>query len=128
MRAVVQRVSEASVSVDQAVTGAVSAGLCVLLGVGTQDAEADAAWMADKVASLRIFEDGEGKMNRSVQDVGGSVLAISQFTLFGDARKGTRPGFIDAARPEVAKPLYDRFCALLREKGLRVEEGVFRAT
>jgi D-tyrosyl-tRNA(Tyr) deacylase len=128
VRAVVQRVSEASVAVEGQVTGAIASGLCVLLGVGQGDTEQDARWMADKVADLRIFEDDEGKMNRSVVDVAGGVLAISQFTLFGDARKGTRPGFIDAARPEVAQPLYARFCALVRERGLTVGEGVFRAT
>jgi D-tyrosyl-tRNA(Tyr) deacylase len=128
VRAVVQRVSEASVSVEGSITGAVAHGLCVLLGVGTQDGEEDARWMADKVCDLRIFEDEQGKMNRSVLEVGGGVLAISQFTLFGDARKGARPGFIDAARPEVAQPLYSRFCALLRARGVQVGEGVFRAT
>ena len=128
MRAVVQRVSEASVSVDGKVTGAVRHGLCVLVGVGTQDAEADAQWLADKVVDLRIFEDEAGKMNRSVLEVQGGVLAISQFTLFGDARKGTRPGFIDAARPDLAQPLYAKFCALVRARGLQVGEGIFRAT
>ncbi|HUJ24677.1 MAG TPA: D-aminoacyl-tRNA deacylase [Myxococcales bacterium] len=128
MRAVVQRVSEASVSVDGKVTGSVGAGLCVLVGVGTQDTADDAQWLAGKVADLRVFEDEQGKMNRSVIDVGGSVLAISQFTLFGDARKGTRPGFIDAARPEQAQPLYDAFCAGVRARGVTVAEGVFRAT
>ena len=128
MRAVVQRVSEASVSVDGKVTGATGPGLCVLVGVGTQDTEADAQWLADKVCDLRIFEDDAGKMNRSVLDVRGGVLAISQFTLFGDARKGTRPGFIDAARPELAQPLYARFCELVRARGVAVGEGVFRAT
>ncbi|TMA37379.1 MAG: D-tyrosyl-tRNA(Tyr) deacylase, partial [Deltaproteobacteria bacterium] len=97
MRAVVQRVSEASVSVDGKVTGSVGIGLCVLVGIGHEDTEEDARWMADKVVDLRIFEDEQGKMNRSVVDVGGGVLAISQFTLFGDARKGMRPGFVDAA-------------------------------
>jgi D-aminoacyl-tRNA deacylase len=128
VRAVVQRVSEASVAVEGKITGAVGPGLCVLLGVGVQDGEEDARWMADKVCDLRIFEDGQGKMNRSVLDVGGAVLAISQFTLYGDARKGTRPGFIDAARPEVAQPLYAKFCALVRARGVQVGEGVFRAT
>ena len=128
MRAVVQRVSEASVAVDGKVTGAVGQGLCVLVGVGQGDSDEDACWLAGKVADLRIFEDEQGKMNRSVLDAGGGILAISQFTLFGDARKGARPGFIDAARPEVAQPLYARFCGFLRERGLRVEEGVFRAT
>ena len=128
MRAVVQRVSEASVLVDGAVTGSVGRGLCVLVGVGQMDTEDDARWLADKVAELRIFQDEEGKMNRSVLDVGGGVLAVSQFTLFGDARKGTRPGFIDAARPEVAQPLYAKFCDGLRARGLQVGEGVFRAS
>lgn len=131
----VQRVSSASVSVQesgapeqQRVTGAIGQGFCVLLGVGVKDTEADAAWMADKIASLRIFEDEQGKMNRSLVDVRGALLAVSQFTLYGDARKGSRPGFIDAARPELAQPLYARFCALVREKGIDVQEGVFRAT
>ncbi len=128
MRAVVQRVSAASVLVDGTVTGEVAAGLCVLLGVGTQDSEDDARWMADKVCDLRIFEDGQGKMNRSVLDVSGGVLAVSQFTLFGDARKGNRPGFTDAARPELAQPLYAKFCDFVRARGVPVGEGVFRAT
>ena len=127
MRAVVQRVSEASVSVEGKITGQVGAGLCVLLGVESGDAESDAAWMAEKVVELRIFEDEAGKMNRSVKDSGGALLAISQFTLLGDARTGRRPAFTQAARPEVAQPLYARFCALCREKGVRVEEGVYRA-
>lgn len=128
MRAVVQRVSEASVTVDGRVTGSVGAGLCVLVGVGAGDGEEDARWLAAKVADLRIFEDEQGKMNRSLLETRGGVLAISQFTLYGDARKGTRPGFSDAARPEAAQPLYARFCSLLRERGLLVGEGVFRAT
>jgi len=125
---VVQRVSEASVLIDGNVAGAVDAGLCVLIGIGRDDTDEDAKWMADKVVDLRIFEDEQGKMNRSVVDVGGAMLAISQFTLFGDARKGTRPGFVDAARPEVAQPLYARFCERVRARGLHVGEGVFRAT
>ena len=127
MRAVVQRVSEASVSVGGEVTGSVGLGLCVLVGVGREDSEEDARWMADKVVALRIFDE-QGKMNRSVLEVRGGLLAISQFTLFGDARKGTRPGFVDAARPEIAQPLYARFCELARERGVQVAEGVFRAT
>ena len=128
MRAVVQRVSEASVSVGGQTTGSVGLGLCVLVGVGREDSEEDARWMADKVVTLRIFEDEQGKMNRSVLEVRGGLLAISQFTLFGDARKGTRPGFVDAARPEIAQPLYARFCELARERGVQVAEGVFRAS
>jgi D-tyrosyl-tRNA(Tyr) deacylase len=135
LRAVVQRVSEASVTVlsDEPggaarVSGAIGRGLCALIGVGVKDTEADAEWMAEKIAGLRIFEDEQGKMNRSLAEVGGALLAVSQFTLFGDARKGFRPGFIDAARPEVAQPLYARFCAQVREKGIEVQEGLFRAT
>ena len=128
MRAVVQRVSAASVSVDGQVTGEIAGGLCVLVGVGQSDGEEDARWLADKVVDLRIFEDDQGKMNRSVLDVRGAVLAISQFTLFGDARKGARPGFVDAARPELAQPLYAKFCEQVRARGVQVGEGVFRAT
>jgi D-tyrosyl-tRNA(Tyr) deacylase len=128
MRAVVQRVSEASVTVDGKVVGQIGAGLCVLVGVAQGDALADAEWLATKVCELRIFEDEAGKMNRSVLDVAGAILAVSQFTLLGDAQKGRRPSFIAAARPEEAQPLYARFCALCRERGTRVEEGVFRAT
>jgi len=109
-------------------TGEIAAGLCVLVGVGQGDSGEDARWLADKVVDLRIFEDEQGKMNRSVLEIGGGVLAISQFTLFGDARKGTRPGFVDAARPEIAQPLYARFCDQVRARGVRVGEGVFRAT
>ena len=115
-------------SVGGQVTGSVGFGLCVLVGVGREDSEEDARWVADKVVTLRVFEDEQGKMNRSVLDVHGGLLAISQFTLFGDARKGTRPGFVDAARPEIAQPLYARFCERARERGVQVAEGVFRAT
>jgi D-tyrosyl-tRNA(Tyr) deacylase len=127
MRAVIQRVSRAAVRVDGAVTGEVAKGLLVLLGVAQGDGEEEARWMADKVAGLRIFEDPTGKMNLAVADVGGGVLVVSQFTLLGDARKGNRPGFTAAAPPEPANALYQRVCALLREKGLTVGEGVFRA-
>jgi D-tyrosyl-tRNA(Tyr) deacylase len=127
MRAVVQRVSRAAVRVEGAVTGAVERGLLVLLGVAAGDGEAEARWMADKVAQLRIFEDSAGKMNLSVADVGGGVLVVSQFTLLGDARKGNRPSFVAAAPPEAASALYERVCALLRERGLPVAQGVFRA-
>ncbi len=127
MRAVVQRVSRAAVRVDGAVAGAVERGLLVLLGVAAGDGEAEARWMADKVAQLRIFEDPAGKMNLSVEDVRGGVLVVSQFTLLGDARKGNRPSFVTAAPPEAANALYERVCALLRERGLPVAQGVFRA-
>ncbi|GAC1339804.1 MAG: D-aminoacyl-tRNA deacylase [Myxococcales bacterium] len=128
MRAVVQRVSEASVSVDGRVTGQIGAGLCILVGVEKGDLEADALWLAAKVLELRIFEDEQGKMNRSLLDAGGALLAVSQFTLLGDARQGRRPSFAEAAPPELAQPLYARFCALCRERGVQVGEGVFRAT
>ena len=128
MRAVVQRVSEASVTVDGRVTGQVGAGLCALVGVAQGDSEDDARWLAAKVLELRVFEDEQGKMNKSLLEVGGALLAISQFTLLGDARQGRRPAFTQAARPEDAQPLYARFCELCRERGVRVEEGVFRAT
>jgi D-tyrosyl-tRNA(Tyr) deacylase len=128
MRAVVQRVSRARVLVGGEVTGAIARGLLVLLGVGREDGEADARFLADKVAALRVFEDAAGKMNLAVGDAGGGVLVVSQFTLLGDARKGNRPSFTEAAPPEVANRLYERFCALLHEKGLPVGTGVFRAT
>jgi D-tyrosyl-tRNA(Tyr) deacylase len=128
VRAVVQRVSRAEVRVDGRTTGSVDRGLAVLLGVAREDVEDDARALADKVAALRIFEDAAGKMNLAVAEVGGGVLVVSQFTLLGDARKGNRPSFVDAAPPERASALYERFCALLREKGLRVGTGVFRAT
>ena len=128
MRAVVQRVSRAEVWVEGRSTGRVGRGLAVLLGVARGDAETDAVQLADKVAALRIFEDDAGKMNLSVRDVAGGVLVVSQFTLLGDARKGNRPGFTDAAPPEEANALYERFCALLRERGLEVATGVFRAS
>jgi D-tyrosyl-tRNA(Tyr) deacylase len=127
MRAVIQRVTRGEVRVDGAVTGAVGRGFVVLLGVVKGDEEADARALADKVAALRVFEDAAGKMNLALAEVGGGVLVVSQFTLLGDARKGNRPSFIDAAPPDVGNALYERFCALLREKGLPVGTGVFRA-
>jgi D-tyrosyl-tRNA(Tyr) deacylase len=127
MRAVVQRVSRAAVRVDGAVAGAIERGLLVLLGVAAADGEAEAGWTADKVARLRIFEDQAGKMNRSVEDVGGGVLVVPQFTLLGDARAGNRPSFGAAAAPDRAEALYRRVCSRLRERGLPVAEGVFRA-
>ncbi|MBI5069986.1 MAG: D-tyrosyl-tRNA(Tyr) deacylase [Deltaproteobacteria bacterium] len=127
MRAVVQRVSRAAVRVEGQVVGEIGPGLLVLLGVAPGDGEREAAWMADKLAALRIFEDAEGKMNRSVTDEGGGLLVVSQFTLYGDAKKGNRPSFTGAAPPEPASALYERVCALLRQKRLPVAQGVFRA-
>lgn len=122
-----QRVANASVRVNGSVVGEIGAGLLLLVGIKQEDTEADLAWMADKVAGLRIFEDGEGKMNLSLMDVGGAVLSVSQFTLYGDCRKGRRPNFMAAARPEKASELYDRFNAMLREKGITVATGIFGA-
>lgn len=127
MRAVVQRVSRARVTVDGQTTGQIGHGLLVLLGVGASDDEQAARWLADKIADLRVFEDEDGKMSRSLLESGGAVLAVSQFTLYGDCRKGRRPSFDRAARPEQARALYDKFVEFLRERGLRVEEGVFQA-
>jgi D-tyrosyl-tRNA(Tyr) deacylase len=127
MRAVVQRVHESSVSVDGRVVGRIGTGLLVLVGVGTDDDDDDARLIADKVAGLRCFSDEEGKFNRSILDVGGSILAISQFTLFGDCRKGRRPSFTEAARPETAAPLCELFVSTLRERGITVETGEFGA-
>lgn len=126
MRAVVQRVKEASVTVDGAVVGAIGPGLLVLLGVGQGDGSADATYIADKVANLRIFEDEAGHMNRSVLEIGGAVLVVSQFTLYGDARNGRRPGFSSAGRPEEANALYEDVVARIRASGLLVATGVFR--
>lgn len=127
MRAVVQRVSRASVKVDGDTTGEIGLGLLVLLGVEQEDTEADADYLAEKIAGLRIFEDDAGNMNLSVEDVGGAVLAVSQFTLFGDVRRGKRPSFDAAARPEHARELYEYFVTRLRNLGLRCETGRFQA-
>lgn len=127
MRAVIQRVERASVSVEGEIRGQIGAGFLVLIGVEEGDGEADLKYMADKVPNLRVFEDAQGKMNRSLLDVGGEVLAVSQFTLLADARGGRRPSFIAAARPEVADPMYERLVADWRSRGIRVETGVFGA-
>lgn len=127
MRAVVQRVSESSVRVDGEVVGEIQHGLLVLLGVADDDEEADARFMAEKIAGLRIFNDDDGKFNLSVEETGGSVLVISQFTLLGDCRKGRRPSFVKAARPEQAVPLYEGVVEALRQRGLTVATGVFGA-
>src|SRR6266567_4735144 len=127
MRAVVQRVSRAKVAVEGRVTGEIGAGLMILLGVGRQDTAAVAVSMAGKCANLRVFEDDQGKMNRSLLDVKGSALVVSQFTLYGDARGQRRPSFISAAPPEQAKALYEDFCEALRKLGVSVATGVFQA-
>jgi D-aminoacyl-tRNA deacylase len=127
MRAVLQRVSSAQVSVAEQVVGRIGQGLLVLLGVAAGDAEQDARYLAEKTAQLRIFEDEAGKMNRSLEEIGGELLVVSQFTLLADCRQGRRPGFSGAAPPEVAKELYERFVALLRTRGLLVATGVFQA-
>lgn len=126
MRAVVQRVTRASVKVEGELTGEIGRGLLVLLGVAQEDGEPDADYLADKVAGLRIFEDEAGKMNLSVAEVGGAVLAVSQFTLFGDVRRGKRPSFDAAARPEQARALYEYFVVRIRASGLRCETGRFQ--
>lgn len=127
MRAVVQRVGEARLRVDEQVTGEIGPGLCVLLGVARGDEPADAERLAGKVARLRIFENADGKLDRSVQDVGEALLVVSQFTLIADTEKGNRPSFTEAAPPEQAEALYEAFCAALRDVGLQVETGVFGA-
>ena len=127
MRALVQRVTRASVTVEGEVTGAIGVGLVVLLGATHGDGEADVKWLAAKVASLRVFADDDGKLNRDVREVNGGVLVVPQFTLYGDARHGRRPEFTAAARPEVAEPLFESFCTALAASGVPVERGVFRA-
>jgi D-aminoacyl-tRNA deacylase len=128
MRAVLQRVSRARVKVEERVVGEIGAGLMILLGVGTADTAATATAMAEKTANLRIFEDDDGKMNRSLLDVKGSAMVVSQFTLYGDARGQRRPSFVAAARPEQAKMLYEEFCHILKNLNVRVQTGIFQAT
>jgi D-tyrosyl-tRNA(Tyr) deacylase len=127
VRAVVQRVSRAEVRVGGDVTGRIDHGLCVLVAAGDDDTDADLAYLVDKIVGLRIFADDEGNMNRSVVDVGGALLIVSQFTLYGDARKGRRPSFIKAMAPASAEPFYERFVAAVRATGVPVETGRFRA-
>jgi D-aminoacyl-tRNA deacylase len=127
MKAVLQRVSQGSVTVDSRVVGAIGRGLVILLGVGPLDGEAQARLMAEKIALLRIFEDEGGKMNLSVKDVGGAALVVSQFTLYADVRKGRRPSFTDAAPPDLASPLVERVAALLVEQGVPTQTGEFGA-
>ena len=127
MRAVVQRVTESSVTVDGVVTGSIGKGLMVLIGVEEGDTEKDAEYIAKKVSALRVFDDENGVMNLSVLDIGGEILAVSQFTLLGDVRKGNRPSYFTAAGPEEADALYRKVIDLIEEKGIHVEEGVFQA-
>lgn len=127
MKVVVQRVSQASVSVQNEVVGEIGCGLLILVGVGREDSESDAKWLAEKCATLRIFEDEQGKMNRSVQDCQGSVLIVSQFTLYGDCRKGRRPSFVQAADPESGNRLYEFFCTEIRKLEIPVATGQFQA-
>jgi D-aminoacyl-tRNA deacylase len=127
MRVLLQRVARASVTVDQQIVGQIERGYVLLVGVGHGDGEVEAQWLAQKVAGLRVFEDADGKFNLSILDVGGSALVVSQFTLYADARKGRRPSFIDAALPDVAAPLVERFATMLRAEGIPVETGVFGA-
>jgi D-aminoacyl-tRNA deacylase len=127
MRAVVQRVTRASVTIDGNVTGEIGKGLVVLLGIARDDLPADAAYLAEKLVALRIFDDEQGKMNRSVKDVGGGILVISQFTLYGDVRRGLRPSWIDAAAPEIAEPLYKYFVTEIRARLKNISTGNFRS-
>jgi D-tyrosyl-tRNA(Tyr) deacylase len=127
MRVVLQRVSKASVTIDGRVAGAIGRGFCLLVGFTHGDTLAQVDWMAEKVAGLRLFSDADGKMNLGLDEAGGSVLVVSQFTLYGDTAKGRRPSFIDAARPELAIPLYERFLDALRGRGLKVAAGEFGA-
>jgi len=127
MRAVVQRVQQASVAVDGQVVGEIGQGLLVLIGVGQEDTQTEALWLAHKIANLRIFSDTEGKMNLSVKSINGAILAISQFTLYGNIHKGFRPSFVSAAAPEIAEPLIIDFIAALQSEDVPVETGIFRA-
>ena len=127
MRAVVQRVSKAEVTVDGASVGKIGHGQLILVGVGQEDDESDAKWLAEKCVSLRIFNDGDGKMNCSLKEVNGNILVVSQFTLYGDCRKGRRPSFVSSAAPEKGNELYEKFCGYLRAQSVHVETGQFQA-
>jgi len=127
MRAVVQRVSEASVTVDGTIVSAIERGFLILLGVSHSDGEAEAAYLARKIAGLRLFEDADGKLNLGLREVNGQALVVSQFTLYGNVRKGRRPSFTDAAPPELARSLYERFCRLLADEGIDIQQGIFQA-
>ena len=127
MRALLQRSGKSKVTVGEETVGEIRAGIVVFLGVAAEDEEEDCRYLADKIASLRIFEDEFGKMNLSLEETGGEVLCVSQFTLYGDCRKGRRPNFMAAAKPDKAKYLYEQFCQILVQKGIKVETGVFQA-
>jgi len=127
LRAVIQRVKHANVVIDGRVNGEIKKGILILLGIHNEDTNKDIKWLVNKLTGLRIFEDSEGKMNLSVEDIEGEILIISQFTLYGDARKGKRPSFTEAARPEKAIPLYEEFIKQIREKGIKTETGIFGA-
>jgi D-aminoacyl-tRNA deacylase len=128
MRAVIQRVSRAAVKIDHTIHGKISHGMLVLLGIRGGDSSSDLQWLAEKIVNLRIFEDLQGKMNRSLADINGEMLIISQFTLYGDCRKGRRPGFSSAAPPEIAEPLYQQFIEEVKKRQVRVATGIFQAT
>jgi len=127
MRAVVQRVKKSKVTVEDKIVGEINQGLMVLLGVGQEDSDSDVLYLTEKLVNLRIFEDSEGKMNKSLLDIGGELLVVSQFTLYGDCRKGRRPGFDSAAKPDVAKELYNNFVNKCSEYGINTETGIFQA-
>lgn len=127
MRAVIQKVSRAKIIVNGETISEIGPGLLALIGIGREDGEKDMAYLADKIPNLRIFEDGEGKLNRSVSDVGGEILLVSQFTLYGNAQHGRRPSFIEAAPPEEARPIYERLLGIFREKGVSLKTGIFQA-
>lgn len=127
MRVVVQRVKHSSVAVDGNIVGKINEGLLILLGIKNGDTEKDVTWLANKVVSLRIFEDENGKMNKELKEINGSILLISQFTLYGDCVKGKRPSFIEAAKPEIAIPLYEKFIDTLKNQGINIETGIFGA-
>ncbi|WP_319372140.1 D-aminoacyl-tRNA deacylase [uncultured Ilyobacter sp.] len=127
MRVVIQRVSKAQVSIEGKIVGKIEKGLLILLGITHSDNEADAKWLVDKISGLRIFSDECGKMNKSIEDVNGEILLISQFTLYGDSRKGRRPSFIEAAKPDVAIPLYEKFIQFITEKNISISKGIFGA-
>ena len=128
MRAVIQRVNRASVKIDNIIHGEIAHGMLVLLGISKSDEKTDLQWLAEKTVNLRIFEDQQGKMNRSLADIDGEMLIISQFTLYGDCRKGRRPGFSSAAPPEIAEPLYQQFIEEVKNRQVRVATGIFQAT